>query len=131
MVMSNIGTIVLGLPETRDGVSTGGKFATFITSAAGGAAQVRLISFSNTCARLLTGPLADYLAPAPLAHPTMSGERLFPRKRYFSRIAFLCGACALMTTAYLWMAAGAISQTDVYFVSIAAGVAYGAAFTVT
>ena len=95
----------------------------------GGAAQVRLLSLANTCARLLVGPLADFLAPAPLAHPT--GEIYFPRKRYVSRVVFLSAACALMIAGYLWMAVGVVSQTDIYLVSIAVGVAYGGAFTVT
>ena len=127
MLISNIGTMVLGVPETRGDVTTGDGFAP--SSASGGAVQVRLLSLSNTCARLLIGPLADYLAPAPLAHPT--GEIYFPRKRYFSRLAFMCGFCALTVGAFLWMAAGVVSQRDIYFVSIATGIAYGGSFTVT
>jgi hypothetical protein len=124
MLMSNIGTMVLGVPETRDGVTTGDSLST----SAGGAAQVRLLSLSNTCARLVVGPLADYLAPTPLAHPT--GEVYFPRKRYFSRLVFLSVSCALTVGAFLWMAAGVVSQRDIYFVSIATGLAYGGSFTV-
>jgi len=120
MVLGNIGTIVLGVPETRDGIYSLPK--------AGGATQVRLLSLSNTIARLLCGPLADYLAPVPLAHPT--GELYFPRKRYFSRLLFLSAACGIMVAAYLWMAAGVVSQRDIYLVSIATGMAYGATFTV-
>ncbi|CAG7845890.1 SubName: Full=Related to carboxyl methyl transferase {ECO:0000313/EMBL:CCA77941.1} [Serendipita indica DSM 11827] len=126
MVLSNIGTIVLGVPMHRGDVTTGVDTP---SGSEGGVVQVRLLSLSNTCARLLVGPLADYLAPAPLAHPT--GEVYFPRKRYVSRLAFLSTACALMAIAYLWMAAGVVSQTDIYLVSIATGVAYGSAFTVT
>ncbi|KIM29113.1 hypothetical protein M408DRAFT_329119 [Serendipita vermifera MAFF 305830] len=125
MLISNIGTMVLGVPETRDGVTTGDSF---LKSSTGGAVQVRLLSLSNTCARLLIGPLADYLAPAPLAHPT--GDIYFPRKRYFSRLAFMSGFCALTVVAFLWMAAGVVSQKDIYFVSIATGIAYGGSFTV-
>jgi hypothetical protein len=126
MLISNIGTMVLGVPETRDEATTGDGPS---ISSAGGAAQVRLLSLSNTCARLLIGPVADYLAPAPLAHPT--GAVYFPRKRYFSRLAFLSASCTLMVGAFLWMAAGVVSQRDIYFVSIATGVAYGGSFTVT
>jgi hypothetical protein len=125
MVISNIGTMILGVPETRDDI----KIGVSSSASSGGAMQVRLLSLSNTFARLLTGPLADYLAPAPLAHP--HGHVYFPRKRYFSRLAFLSFSCSLMIAAYLWMAAGVISQRDIYFVSIATGVAYGASFTVT
>ncbi|PVG02278.1 MFS general substrate transporter [Serendipita vermifera] len=125
MVISNIGTMILGVPETRDDIKIGASSS----ASTGGAVQVRLLSLSNTIARLLTGPLADYLAPAPLAHP--HGEVYFPRKRYFSRLVFLSASCALMIGAYLWMAAGVISQRDIYLVSIATGVAYGASFTVT
>lgn len=121
MVLGNIGTMVLGVPETRGGIASLPK--------AGGATQVRILSLANTFARLLSGPLADYLAPAPLAHPT--GELYFPRKRYFSRLAFLSASCAIMFFAYFWMAAGVVSRQDIYFVSIATGIAYGATFTVT
>lgn len=121
MVLGNIGTMVLGVPATRDGIASLPK--------AGAATQVRLLSLANTVARLLTGPLADYLAPAPLAHPT--GELYFPRKRYFSRLSFLSGSCAIMVVAYFWMAAGVVSQRDISLVSIATGVAYGTTFTVT
>jgi hypothetical protein len=120
MVLGNIGTMVLGVPETRGG--------TFSLPEAGGATQVRLLSFSNTIARLLCGPLADYLAPTPLAHPT--GELYFPRKRYFSRLVFISVACGILVAAYLWMAVGVVSQQDINLVSIATGVAYGATFTV-
>ncbi|KAG9057797.1 putative monocarboxylate transporter mch1 [Serendipita sp. 407] len=127
MFMANVGTMVLGVPASRNEATTGAGFSAGGTG--GGAAQVRLLSFSNTCARLFVGPLADYLAPAPLVHPH-SGIH-FPRKRYISRLAFLSAACVLMIAAFFWMAAGVISQTDIYFVSIATGVAYGASFTVT
>lgn len=121
MVISNVGTIVLGLPESRE---EGSK----TISTPGGAAQVRLLSLSNTCARLLVGPLSDYFAPTRLAHPT--GEMYFPRKRFVSRLFFLCTACFIMSVAYLWMAAGVVSQRDVYIVSICTGVSYGGVFTV-
>ncbi|KAG8803562.1 putative monocarboxylate transporter mch1 [Serendipita sp. 399] len=138
MFMANVGTMVLGVPVNRDEATTGGgySFGSMIRrlgggvgGGGGGAAQVRLLSFSNTCARLFVGPLADYLAPAPLAHP--HGGIHFPRKRYTTRILFLSVSCGLMVAAFCWMAAGVISQEDIYFVSIATGVAYGVTFTVT
>jgi hypothetical protein len=46
-------------------------------------------------------------------------------------LVFLSVACGIMVAAYLWMAAGVVSQRDIYLVSIATGVAYGATFTVT
>lgn len=72
MVMANIGSIVLSLPEHLHSLSVVVRSEHMST-------QVRLISLSNTISRLVTGPCADFLAPvlqesseAPRGKPRLS-----------------------------------------------------------
>jgi hypothetical protein len=121
MVISNIGTIVLGVPLDR-GEGTYDASSTAPT-------QVRLLSLSNTLTRLVVGPLADYLAPLGVLHaPT--GVLHFPLHRRFSRLLFPPLAALAMALSYLWMAAGVHTQQDIFAVSVATGVSYGTTFTI-
>lgn len=110
MVIANIGTISLALPvkEITNRVSslaskTGGSTA---------AAQVRLLSLSNTISRLTTGPMADFTSPVASYLP--SGLLALPHQHRISRVVFLLGACVLMTLAFLWMSFGVTSQQGIW-----------------
>ena len=124
--MSNIGTIVLGVPVSSNLRSSP---STYDPSSSTAPAQVRLLSLSNTLSRLITGPLADYLAPVGLLNAT-TGLLHFPTHRRFSRLLFPLLAALVLSLSYLWMAVGVRTQQDIYAVSIATGASYGTAFTV-
>ena len=110
MVIANIGTISLALPvkDITNRVSslaskTGGSTA---------AAQVRLLSLSNTISRVTTGPMADFTSPVASYLP--SGLLALPHQHRISRVVFLLGACVLMTLAFLWMSFGVTSQQGIW-----------------
>jgi hypothetical protein len=92
MVISNVGTIAMALPP----------------SSYGPAKQVWFISFANMSSRLITGPVADYVAPVAIEKP--SGERVYPRKHFFSRIAFMSGVAVLLSLIFLCTAVGVHTQ---------------------
>jgi hypothetical protein len=130
MVMSNIGTIVLGVPVGSSGRSSPtfpGTYTGDVSSTA--STQVRLISLSNTLSRLITGPLADYLAPVGLLN-SVTGVLHFPSHKRFSRLLFPLLSALVLSLSYLWMAIGVRTQQDIYAVSISTGASYGAIFTV-
>src|SRR5258706_7522240 len=130
MVMSNIGTIVLGVPVSSNGRSSPTYPGTYAGDALGTApTQVRLISLSNTLSRLITGPLADYLAPVGLLN-SVTGVLQFPSHRRFSRLLFPLLSALVMSLSYLWMTVGVRTQQDIYAVSISIGASYGMVFTV-
>lgn len=132
MVMSNIGTIVLGVPISPN-ISRSPGFPGASThqgdSSSTASTQVRLLSLSNTLSRLVTGPLADYLAPVGLLNAT-TGALQFPSHRRISRLLFLLLAALVLSLSYFWMAAGVRTQQDIYAVSLSTGASYGMAFTV-
>ena len=127
--MSNIGTIVLGVPvsEIRSSPTYPGASAHDASSTA--PTQVRLLSLSNTLSRLVTGPLADYLTPVGLLNVT-TGVLQFPSHRRFSRLLFPLLAALVMSLSYFWMVTGVRTQQDIYAVSISTGASYGMVFTV-
>ena len=128
--MSNIGTIVLGVPVSSNSDSSRTFPGTYAGDASSTApTQVRLISLSNTLSRLITGPLADYLAPVGLLN-SVTGVLHFPSHRRFSRLLFPLLSATVMSLSYLWMTIGVRTQQDIYAVSISTGAAYGAFFTV-
>ena len=113
MVIANIGTISLALP-TKD-VTSGLPATSTLASNAGvstAATQVRLLSLSNTISRITTGPMADFISPVASYLP--SGLLMLPRQHKVSRVAFLLGACLLMTVAFLWMTFGVTSQKEIW-----------------
>jgi hypothetical protein len=130
MVMSNIGTIVLGVPISPNARSSPIHPGTYTDDGSSTApTQVRLISLSNTLSRLIVGPLADYLAPVGLLN-SVTGVLHFPSHRRFSRLLFPLLSAFVMSLSYLWMTTGVRTQRDIYAVSISTGAAYGTVFTV-
>ena len=128
--MSNIGTIVLGVPVSSNSRSSPTYPGTYTSDALSTApTQVRLVSLSNTLSRLITGPLADYLAPVGLLN-SVTGVLQFPSHRRFSRLLFPLLSAFVMSLSYLWMVMGVRTQQDIYAVSISTGASYGAVFTV-
>jgi len=127
--MSNIGTIVLGVPvsNARSSPTDPGTYTYGTSSTA--PTQVRLISLSNTLSRLITGPLADYLAPVGLLN-SVTGVLHFPSHRRFSRLVFPLLSVLVMSLSYLWMTMGVRTQQDIYAVSVSTGASYGTVFTV-
>lgn len=127
--MSNIGTIVLGVPvsNARSSPTDPGTYTYGTSSTA--PTQVRLISLSNTLSRLITGPLADYLAPVGLLN-SVTGVLHFPSHRRFSRLVFPLLSALVMSLSYLWMTMGVRTQQDIYAVSVSTGASYGTVFTV-
>ena len=132
MVMSNIGTIVMGVPVSSGTRSSPDSGPSISDASSTTPTQVRLISLSNTLSRLIIGPLADHLAPVGVLSTTAAGAAHlhFPRHRRFSRLLFPLLAALVMALSYLWMAAGVRTQQDIYAVAVSTGAAYGAAFTV-
>ncbi|KAF8575793.1 MFS general substrate transporter [Ramaria rubella] len=129
MVIANIGTIALALPKRE--IISELPTVPVISSIAGISAattQVRLLSLSNTFSRITTGPIADFISPVASYLP--SGLLALPRQHRVSRVAFLLGACVLMTFSFLWMSFGVASQEGIWAFSIGIGVAYGTVFTV-
>nr|GAT47211.1 MFS general substrate transporter [Mycena chlorophos] len=93
MIMSNIGTVVLSLPPSS------------LSPIEAAALQVKILSISNTCTRLLTGPLVDFVSPV---------NRLEPRRRYISRAAFLVSPALVLAGSFLWMELHVRSQADIW-----------------
>lgn len=113
MVIANIGTISLSLP-TND-VTSKLPVESILASKTGvstATTQVRLLSLSNTFSRITTGPMADFVSPVASYLP--SGLLALPRQHKTSRVAFLLGACVLMTLAFLWMIFGVTSQQEIW-----------------
>ncbi|KAF8509243.1 MFS general substrate transporter [Gautieria morchelliformis] len=123
MVIANIGTISLALP----GLPAPSALA-YKARVSTAATQVRLLSLSNTISRITIGPMADFVSPVASYLP--SGLLALPRQHRVSRVAFLLGACVLMTLAFIWMTFGVTSQQGIWAFSIGIGIAYGSIFTV-
>ncbi|KAJ6496568.1 MFS general substrate transporter [Mycena vitilis] len=115
MIISNVGTIVLSLPPASSSVFSGSGAA---------ALQVKVLALTNTVARLLIGPIADYVSP------TTSGPLPTHRKHYISRAVFLAGPAVVLALSFFWMEVGVESQADIWVLSVGTGIAYGATFTV-
>lgn len=115
MIISNVGTIVASFAVTSS------------SSGVSAASQVQLLSLSNTLSRLITGPIADFTSPIPIAHPqpTRLGERQFHPKRLVTRVAFVQLSAVLLLVAFGWMTVGVVSAKGVWVMSLLAGAAYG------
>ena len=109
MVIGNIGTVVTSLVTVKKGNSQA------VSN------QVQLLSVCNTGARLLSGPLIDFLCPNPLV-PS--------RGRTVSRFAFIAVATAIMTLCYGYMGFFAHSNDHTWILSGGVGIAYGIVWTV-
>lgn len=95
MIISNVGTIVLSLRSTM--------VQTLVTEQSA-SLQVKLLSISNTTARLLVGPLADFVSPV-FSYQRLEGFTTV-RKHRVSRVVFLSGAALLLASACAWMVFG-------------------------
>ena len=99
MVISNIGTIIMALPQS----STGRLWGLLIDGSAT-ADQVKILSISNTVSRIVIGPLADFVSPVE----TLS------RKTRINRFVFLSGSASLLSLVSLWMAVGVETRQQVW-----------------
>ena len=102
-------TIVASLPVS-DGTTTGRYLRLLDTPAA---SQVKLLAVSNTFARILVGPLADFVSPVASYPP--SGI-VFPRKHWISRFAFLSVPSILLIFTCFWMAFAVRTQAQLWIV---------------
>lgn len=102
MVISNIGTIVASL--TTITITASARSA---SEAA--ALQVTLLAGANTAARLVVGPLADFVAP-----PMALGAQAPPRAHVVSRFAFLAGAAGLLALTFAWVSLGVRSHAQLW-----------------
>ncbi|KAF8212358.1 MFS general substrate transporter, partial [Mycena galopus ATCC 62051] len=117
MIISNVGSIVLSLPS---------ESAALLSESSGAAAlQVKTLAIANTATRLLVGPMADFLSP-------IVTSELLPseRKHYTSRVVFLLVPAVVLACTFFWMDLFVQSQADVWVLSVGAGCAYGATFTI-
>lgn len=106
MVISNVGTISASLPPSPYELERNQS------PSSSAALQVKLLSMANTVPRIIIGPLADFLSPTAAYLP--SGSRIFPRKHFISRFAFLSGASALLLSTFLWMEFGVHNQAQLW-----------------
>lgn len=146
MIISNIGTIVLSLPNQTSIIPA---FVDTPSTVLMTAMQVRTLSLANTLSRLIVGPLADIVSPVPSR--TIDGNRGFLEKHRISRVAFLTFSTGMLVCTYAWMVVGVREQAGIWALryvlpfiprldltmydtiyrnSIGAGLAYGCAFTV-
>jgi hypothetical protein len=111
--MGNIGSILGYLPVASPGNFTGGRIAS---------RQVQIISICNTAIRFIVGALIDYFSPSPFGP--------LPRRRTVSRLAFLWLACVLLVIVYAYVSIFTQDQSQVWVLSVGAGIAYGTIWTV-
>ncbi|KIK97493.1 hypothetical protein PAXRUDRAFT_220299 [Paxillus rubicundulus Ve08.2h10] len=112
MIVSNIGTIVLSLPQRTSDISS---LAELPSASLTTATQVRMFSIANTLSRVIVGPLADIVSPVPSG--AQNGTRRSTRKHFISRMAFLTFSAAVLTCSCAWMVAGVRDQGDVWALS--------------
>jgi len=115
MVISNIGTIIMALPQ-----SSTGRLSGQLIEGSPVADQVKILSISNTVSRIVFGPLADFVSPV---------EDL-SRKPRINRFVFLSGSASLLSIIFLWMAVGVETRQQVWVLSFGTGIGYGVVFTV-
>ncbi|KIJ16691.1 hypothetical protein PAXINDRAFT_168186 [Paxillus involutus ATCC 200175] len=124
MIITNIGTIVLSLPQRTSDISLTELPSASLTTAT----QVRMFSIANTLSRVIVGPLADIVSPVPSGSP--NGTRRSMRKPLISRMAFLTFSSAVLACSCAWMVVGVREQSGVWTLSTSVGVAYGCTWTV-
>ena len=99
MVISNIGTIVMSLPQ----LSTG-RLSGLLNDGSPAADQVKILSMSNTVSRIVFGLLADFIRPV----------EFLSRKARINRFIFLSGSASLLSLIFLWMAVGVETRQQVW-----------------
>ena len=102
MVISNIGTIIMALPQTSSGL-----LSRHLIDGSPAADQVKILSISNTVSRIVFGPLADFVSPVAIS------SEVFSRKARISRFVFLSGSAGLLSLIFLWMAVGVETRQQV------------------
>ncbi|KAH0826915.1 MFS general substrate transporter [Lanmaoa asiatica] len=147
MIISNIGTIVLSLPNQTSIIHS---FVDSPSTVLMTATQVRMLSLANTLSRLITGALADIVSPVPSR--AIDSNRGFLKKHRISRVSFLTLSAGVLVGTYSWMVVGVREQVGIWVLryvppspfipqldltmygticdSIGAGLAYGCAFTI-
>lgn len=103
MVISNIGTIVMALPQ-----SSTGRLLGQLIDGSSAADQVKILSISNTVSRIVCGPLADFVSPVAISSEVLS------RKARINRLVFLSGSASLLSLIFLWMAVGVETRQQVW-----------------
>jgi hypothetical protein len=109
MIISNIGTIVLSLPQRTSVVSS---FTELPSASLTTATQVRMFSVANTLSRVIEGPLADIISPVPSG--ARGDTRGSMRKHLISRMAFLTFSAAVLVCGCTWMVVGVREQGSVW-----------------
>lgn len=99
MVISNIGTIIMALPQSSTGELSG-----LLIVGSPAADQVKILSMSNTVSRIVFGPLADFVSPV----------EALSRKARINRFVFLSGSASLLSLIFLWMAVGVETRQQVW-----------------
>ena len=100
MVMSNIGTIIMALPQ-----SPTAWLSEQVNEDSPAADQVKILSISNTVSRIVFGPLADFVSPV-----ASSSER----KARINRFVFLSGSASILCLIFSWMAFGVETRQQVW-----------------
>jgi len=116
--MSNMGSIILSLSPTTHPVE--GLSIDTVTSH-----QVRLLSISNTAARMILGSLADFVSPVIPSQPTSEAQR-----RRLNRVVFLSGPALLLASTFFWMELRVKTPEAAWVLSIGTGICYGGIFAV-
>ena len=103
MVISNIGTIIMALPQ-----SSTGRLSRQSIDGSPAADQVKILSISNTVSRIIFGPLADFVSPVAISSEVLS------RKARINRFVFLSGSASLLSLIFLWTAVGVETRQQVW-----------------
>lgn len=101
--------------------------------------HVFILSISSTIARLVTGVLADYLAPAAVAVPAPHSDDPDAPSHYFvqkkpiiMRRSMLAAICAgLLGLVFAWAAGWLYGEGWLWVLSLGVGALYGAIFTLS
>lgn len=101
--------------------------------------HVFILSISSTVARLVTGVLADYLAPAAVAVPAPHSDDPDAPSHYFvqktpiiMRRSMLAAICSgLLALVFAWAAGWLGSEGMLWILSLGVGSLYGAIFTLS
>ncbi|KAF9456515.1 MFS general substrate transporter [Collybia nuda] len=123
MVISNIGTIVLSLPNRSTIVDMPFQIISSATSK-----HIKILSISNTASRIIVGFLADFISPVTTCLPI--GTVAHPRNKRASRTVFLTIPALLLSIVFFWMELGGDDRGAVWILSVGVGISYGAIFTI-
>ena len=135
--INNMGTII-------DTLYPAGTLETAVPTSA--ATHVSIVAVTSTLARIFTGTLTDYLAPAPVQHQHRRGPNslvnsvasIYNEQQHrqgftLSRIVFLIAFSLLLSAGQVLLASGLMQSHGERFwlVSASIGAGYGAVFSLT